>query len=390
MEKKTRLKGITWNHPRGYESIEAVSQAFCGDRPGLEITWHTRSLKDFGDYPVTELAKRYDLIMLDHPHIGSAVKAGALLPLEEWLEPEFLEDQRLNSVGRSFESYQLDGHQWALAVDAAAQVSAYRPDICGEGGIRIPNRWEEVLALAKAKHGQSQGQVGFPLCQTDVYCSFLSICAGRKGDQVFDEAHGPDREAALCAAGVLRELSEYIHPESLEMNPIQMLERMAKSDEIAYIPLVFGYSNYTRVDGEGQKLIRFTNIPSFGATPSGALLGGVGLAVSSWCRNRELAVEFCRFAASGPVQKGIYYEHAGQPGYLGAWKDRAVNESSNGFFADTLDTLAYSYLRPRYEGYNEFQEKAGLVLNTGLKEGKTATEMVDALTELFRELGRNR
>ena len=104
-------------------------------------------------------------------------------------------------------------------------------------------------------------------------------------------------------------------------------------------------------------------------------MGGVGLAVSSRCAEKELAVDFVQFTASAEIQKGIYYHNAGQPGYLGAWTDATINASCNQFFADTLDTLRHSYLRPRYEGYNEFQEKAGLLLNAGLKERDTPKEI---------------
>ena len=82
MREKINLSGITWDHPRGYEAIRAVSEVFCEKHPGVEIRWDVRSLKDFGDYPVTLLAENYDLIMLDHPHLGSAVRARALVPLD--------------------------------------------------------------------------------------------------------------------------------------------------------------------------------------------------------------------------------------------------------------------------------------------------------------------
>lgn len=234
MKEKICLKGITWNHPRGYESIGAVSKAFSRNCTDVKLHWDVRSLKDFGDYPVTLLAENYDLIMLDHPHIGSAVEGGALIPLNQWLDQAFLEDQEKNSVGRSFESYQMNGCQWALAVDAAAQISAYRPDLMA--GILPPRNWDEVKNLAKDR--KRAGWVGFPLCQTDVYCSFLTICANIRGDGVICRESGVEYQAALQAVELLRELSELVYPASLDMNPIQMLEHMALTDEVCYVPLL--------------------------------------------------------------------------------------------------------------------------------------------------------
>ena len=386
MKEKICLKGITWNHPRGYETIGAVSKAFSRNCTDVKLHWDVRSLKDFGDYPVTLLAENYDLIMLDHPHIGSAVEGGALIPLNQWLDQAFLEDQEKNSVGRSFESYQMNGCQWALAVDAAAQISAYRPDLMA--GILPPRNWDEVKNLAKDR--KRAGWVGFPLCQTDVYCSFLTICANIRGDGVICRESGVEYQAALQAVELLRELSELVYPASLDMNPIQMLEHMALTDEVCYVPLLFGYSNYARTPPFGRKLIRFTNIPSFTQIPSGALLGGVGLAVSSGCKNKRIAADFVRFAAQDDIQRGIYYENAGQPGYLGAWTDEAVNRDCHGFFLDTLDTLRLSYLRPRYGGYNRFQEMAGLILNQGLKDRQKPGEIVSCLQALFEKLKKQR
>ena len=156
---KKYLKGITWNHPRGYESLQAVSDAYMQRHKEVEISWDIRSLQAFGDYPVTFLAKTYDLIMLDHPHIGSAVENGILLALDQWIEPDYLRDQQVNSVGKSYESYHLNHHQWALAVDAAAQVSAYRPDIMERENRDIPRKWTEVLDLAKQNAGDCLDRV---------------------------------------------------------------------------------------------------------------------------------------------------------------------------------------------------------------------------------------
>jgi multiple sugar transport system substrate-binding protein len=59
------------------------------------------------------------------------------------LPKRFLEQQKLQTAGPSFRSYTYGGHQWALAVDAAAQVSAYRPDLLRHP----PTTWPDVLTL---------------------------------------------------------------------------------------------------------------------------------------------------------------------------------------------------------------------------------------------------
>ncbi len=70
------LKGIAWDHPRGYEPLIAASEEFKKSHPNVIIKWDVRSLKEFGDMPIEHLIERYDLITIDHPYMGQADKNG--------------------------------------------------------------------------------------------------------------------------------------------------------------------------------------------------------------------------------------------------------------------------------------------------------------------------
>jgi multiple sugar transport system substrate-binding protein len=144
-----RLCGITWNHSRGYLPMVATAQRFSEITRAVDIIWEKRGLASFRNDPVGPLAKVFDLIVLNPASIGEAVRAEALIALDEYLPKEFLEDQALHSVGRSYESYQFEGRQWALAIDAAAQVSACRPILLEQSGLRAPGTWRELVTLAR-------------------------------------------------------------------------------------------------------------------------------------------------------------------------------------------------------------------------------------------------
>ena len=124
----TTLKGITWNHSRGFTSIVGVAQRFSELNPGIDIVWEKRSLSEFESKPIQMLAQDYDFLVIDHPWAGFAAKHNVLLPLNSYLPAEFLADQAENSVGKSHASYNFNGFQAALAIDAASPVSIYRPD----------------------------------------------------------------------------------------------------------------------------------------------------------------------------------------------------------------------------------------------------------------------
>src|SRR3546814_20614366 len=73
------MRGMTWDHARGYDPLVAASRAWA-EAGGEAIAWDRRSLQDFESFPVEELARRYDLIVIDHPHAGQVATAGCPAP----------------------------------------------------------------------------------------------------------------------------------------------------------------------------------------------------------------------------------------------------------------------------------------------------------------------
>jgi multiple sugar transport system substrate-binding protein len=170
---------------------------------------------------------------------------------------------------------------------------------------------------------------------------------------------------------------------SFDSDPIAILDLMGSKDSIAYAPLVYGYSNYSR-EGFGQHTVRFGDIPSGTGSPEGSMIGGVGLAISSRGAHRELAAAFVEMVASAEYQRGEFFASGGQPGHRTAWTDDAVNAQSAGFFRNTLATLNAGSLRPRFDGYIRFQEEAGRAIRSFIMERRSDTgRFVDELNNDF-------
>jgi multiple sugar transport system substrate-binding protein len=377
------LTGISWDHPRGHDPMVATAEAYMRSHPDVRIVWETRSLKDFGDYPVQRLAERYDLLLVDHPFTGTAASTRCLLPVDGHLAADYLAAQQAGSVGPSYASYLYAGHLWALPVDAAGQVSALRPDLLDRPE---PKSWEDVIDLAREQRETDKPLVAIPLVPTDAVVSFFSICAGL-GTPLFAGSSGAvDRPVGEQALEILKRLATLAHPESLSWNPIRTLDRMSQSNEIAYVPLLFGYSNYAR-PGFRQHPIHFTNVPRDGlGLPRGAVLGGVGLAVSARSSHPREAFAYARFVADPLTQRTTYFQAGGQPGHRSAWTDRDVNAAANGFFLDTLETLDHAYLRPTHVGYPAFQEEAGNVVHACLRGSLTIGDTLFQIDQLAERI----
>ena len=93
------LRGITWNHTRGLVPMVATAQRFEELHPEVRIVWEKRSLQAFGDNPIGKLAEEFDLLVIDHPSVGEA--ADFLLPLDDHLPADFIDELALASVGQS-------------------------------------------------------------------------------------------------------------------------------------------------------------------------------------------------------------------------------------------------------------------------------------------------
>jgi multiple sugar transport system substrate-binding protein len=366
------LSGITWNHTRGYLPLAATAQRFADHDPGVEIVWHKRSLQEFADVPIERLAERFDLLVVDHPFVGYAAAHPTLVPLDEHLPADFLADQAANSVGRSYESYLAGGHLWALPIDAATPVSAHRPDLLDRHGVRRPETWEDLLALAR------RGMVALPAIPIDALMAFymLTLSLGEEPFQRDGEVVGP--ATGVAALEALRELVALCEPACLERNPIRTYEAMVARDDLVYCPFAYGYSTYARPD-YARPSLRFGGLVAFAGRRLRSTLGGTGLAISRRCRNLELALAYARFVADPACQRGLYAAAGGQPGHRAAWLDPEVNARAGGFYRDTLATLDEAYLRPRHDGYIPFQDRAGEAVHAYLRNGGDASRTLEEL-----------
>src|SRR5205814_3663615 len=172
----------------------------------------------------------------------------------------------------------------------------------------------------------------------DTFCNLLNLCASA-GEILFpDDEHVVGRAAGQRALARLKELASVVPAMFFELNPIRTLEVMSRDDEFAYCPFTYGYSNYAR-SGHAPKLVRFGDIIEVerGHAPS-TMLGGTGLAISSRCKNLEIALSYAGFVAAPQTQRGIYFQSGGQPGHRSAWLNDAVNAASSNYFRDTLPT----------------------------------------------------
>jgi multiple sugar transport system substrate-binding protein len=185
------------------------------------------------------------------------------------------------------------------------------------------------------------------------------------------------------ALGMLRELLKMCGEACENRNPIAVWELLAANDSVAYCPFAYGYSNYSRSRYAANPIVFGELIHLNDGTTLRSTLGGAGLAISAHCDHKNAAAQYAEFVAGEECECGKYFDSGGQPENRAGWLDAEVNRRSRNFFLNTVPVLDRAYLRPRSNGYLQFQDKAGAAVYRCVWEGADTAETIRELNWLW-------
>ena len=100
-----RYRGLTWDHPRGVNALRAAARELERSRSGITIEWETQPLEGFESRRLQDLCDQYDLVVLDHPHVGEVASKACLVPLEDLFAADQLASWSRETVGSCMASY---------------------------------------------------------------------------------------------------------------------------------------------------------------------------------------------------------------------------------------------------------------------------------------------
>ncbi len=368
---------LTWDHPRGYDALAAAT-ILRKNIDDIAVTWAKQPLEGFEAHPIADLCARYDIVIMDHPHVGEALDARCLQPLESVFDQSTLSEIAANSIGATFESYRFAGKHWALPLDAATQVLASRPDLMQQP---VPTSWSEVARLSR-----ETGRVAMSLAGPHTICTFMSMAAA------FDDPPAvadPDVFVASNTGAevydLLSELASRSPAFASEMNPIAMLGYMTRENGILFCPLIFAYVTYANPK-KGHR-IAFDNAPRRSpGGKAGSTLGGTGIGLTARCPITPQLKQHLLWLMGRDAQVDFLPRHNGQPSHRAAWHDASVNRFWNDFYHNTAATQEEAYVRPRYNGYIRFQAEASAFLRQAMADRMPGTKAAAGLNELHRRL----
>lgn len=361
------MRGLTWDHPRGINPLRQSAE-----RWGSSVIWESQPLEGFESAPLDELFEVFDVIVIDHPHLGDAIATKCIQPVSEWANLAQDQYAPTNYVGPSLASYTVDGELWALPLDAAAQVAASEPSMVNV----IPTTWDAVLSSLE------EYRVGLCLAGPHAFLSFLSIYTAYCGRNILDDF---DCSAAKTAYSIMTAIAARMDPTWWELNPIGLLDSMAKGNGPNYCPLVFGYVNYSQSPKPGARRLFFHDAPTGETGNIGSVIGGTGLAVSAQASLAPDEVAYLLSLIKPDVQQGSWVNDDGQPARIEAWTNPEIDATAYGFYSQTLSTLEQSFVRPRYPGFTRTQDDASTMLRKSLAEKTPENIFIEKISKLFNK-----
>lgn len=377
----TLVRGLSWDHTRGHAPMVATSSAWHDRHPDVTVHWSPRSLSDFAGGALAEYVGRYDLVALDHPLVGEAVENGWIEPLESFLPQVRIDALSEASIGPSFASYRLDGATWAAPLDAATLASAYRADLLDVSA--LPNDYDELLDLAATTH-----RVAMPLTIFGCVAVYLSFCA-ELGAPLADRNDSVDLvdssvvgvEALTRLARLVSHLPEYCFSDGA----VQLLGRLASTEELSYVGYAYGYSTYAR-PGFFPYRVTFTPCPPL--NPGGVsrpTIGGVGLALLTAAPERDAAVDYLSWVTSADSQDGLFTTSGGQPARRTAWQRPELDALNGGFFSALAQSMDQAFLRPNAAWFGRLQPILGMTIRDALQARVSPETTQAALDRLFHQ-----
>ena len=181
------------------------------------------------------VVSEYDIVAINAPWLGEAVKKSLVVPLDDHIKAAGLSSLDFHPSVWSMGSWR--GQQFGIPIYCTIELLAARSDLFERDKIEYPTTFEKTVAVAKHFHAPARnlygiawnGARGMPIASTFM---FLMGCCGESILRIpkvslgmaVDEAHGDQlrpqiqSEAGLHVLDYLHRLKDFSPPDILEMD----------------------------------------------------------------------------------------------------------------------------------------------------------------------------
>lgn len=284
------------------ECTELTAQKFS-ESTGQQITVVPLPTADYLKLLKTGNYSKYDVYEIWYVLLEDYVKKNVLLDITRYFEQEELSD----FFPKVLDNYSYVGNKlYAIPYDGDCHFLYYRPSIFKRYNLSPPKTWEDYFSDAKyiTQMESASGIWGTALMANRNPFNVTTMFFNRLGwNGNSDEI---DYSKIFRAIRSIADVLPYSHPDSLKMN-YRLSRSLFLNGKIAMLEQYNDLS--LRADDKLQSVIEgdweASVIPSWSDDKNYAtsLNGGFALGINKTSKNKNLAIEFIRFASSAEMQK---------------------------------------------------------------------------------------
>lgn len=277
--------------------------------------------------------------------------AGWVIPFDEYLADGELDDYLPGPLS----AFQIQGKTYGLPFMADAGALYYRKDLLDKYGKEVPGTWEELIATAQeivAQEGNPdlKGFVSYWKQNESLTSSMLEIywekgarIIGEDGSSVIDEAL-----LAQTLTEMKQMMDDGVTAAGIEtFGTKEARDVMCAGDAVFARDWLSGYGPFNNPEtSKAAGTVELAPLPSYGC------LGGWGVMVSNYSKNKPQAVEFAKFRANYESQMTAFDLVDIKPTLKSAYEDKTLLEKKPEL-PQYLTALEQSRPRPQSPFYAE-------------------------------------
>src|SRR3954453_8811008 len=398
--------GQRWELPQ-----RAVYPLFQEKFPDIAIEWVAEPINDYIPRTVIEMSAKsdqYDILHDDYNVVPQLIALGSLEPVDARLDadPDFKADLLADVPENVMDLYRdktaADGGTlYGLPPDSNCQLQYYRTDVLEQAGIDKPaDTWEEAIEIAKELAAGGTKQTGTPLKRGlfagGVFITILRSYGGDWFDKMEKGAFNPglNTDAGHSAMKVLLDLQPYLEDSALNASDDEANPAMANGTW-TYAPVQWGGTTMN-----DPAFTEFAEVWGSTRVPKGDVeggdhrphMGGLGMLIPAYSKNKDAAWEFVKFCCSGDKQDPAIgkagVEGTGQPARASLLKEYAPLPAHFPAIQQSLPTaVRYPAIPESNALYNAVGNEVAAVM-TGEKDADAAlTDMDAAVRQIMQDAG---
>lgn len=368
------------------EDQEVIAKEFEKENPGVKIEMEFVGWGELWNKIITSIGAGAapDVMYIGSRWIPALAEMGAIIPLDEYVSPE----KRALYYDTVWDTVTYNGKIWGIVRAMSTKVFIYNKKLFEENNVKVPTTWDELLEAAKKIYNPNEGIYGIAMAgkkfvsTVTQFQQYLYANDGRivdeNGEVVINNENGVE------ALNFYVELSKYAQPGILEWKREDLIKLFETGKVGMYIDHVH---NALKAIEKGVD-VGFFLIPGGPSStkPYSTVIVTDSIAISSQCKEKELAIKFMEYMTSFEKQAEWDLKLGFVPPMI---KEKELPEFQKWYWKPYIEVIKYGYPEAvnikDWEGVQEVVLEAIHSVLLGVADAQSALDQAARIIEILQK-----